>query len=511
MIGKIGRNLSIGVDLGQLTGAFRFPVCFPFDREANGDVREAFRFGSRGAWRPWRQLRRTLAWGMTGVPSPAPARATIPSLIKGTFMTTESDQPFAGVRVVEFGQFVAVPYAAQLLGEGGAEVIKVEALEGDPTRRLNPIAPSESRTFISRNRSKRALPLSLSDPTARPVIDALLGWADVVLTNFRPGLAEKLGLDWDSLKGAYPRLVVGAVSPFGKHGPDAGLAGMDIVVQARSGLMAANGRIVDGRPAAGDPVSADYMCAMSLAFGVSAALLRREKTGRGGSVDVSLMRAAMTLANNQLLRADRFDLKRNEAVLEELRLRRENKATFEEQLSVIPSARAMPLLKVYFRTYETADNVIAVACGSQKLRESFITATGLSDPGLQATDLRGWDEHYDALQAQAETLFRTQPSSHWVQALSAEGVPVSPVRFPIELFDDEQAVANGFFHRIEHPLAGDIQVLAPPVELDAGGFTPGFAMAPFGSETRSLLAELGFAGETIDSLISAGATHAGSD
>ena len=216
----------------------------------------------------------------------------------------DSRQPFAGIRVVEFGQFVSVPFCAQLLAEGGAQVIKVEALSGDPTRVLRQIAPLETRTFISRNRGKRSLPLALRNARAKPVIDALLRWADVALMNFRPGLDAELGLDPATLKSRWPRLVVGAVTAFGKQGPEARLAGMDTVVQARTGLMAANGRMEDGRPAPGDPVSADYMCAMSLAFGISAALLRRERTGIGGSVDVSLMQAAMTLANNQLVRSE---------------------------------------------------------------------------------------------------------------------------------------------------------------------------------------------------------------
>ena len=101
-------------------------------------------------------------------------------------------QPFAGIRVVEFGQFVAVRFCGQMLADGGAEVVKIEAPNGDPTRHLNPIAPGETRTFLSRNRGKHSLPLHLSAPEARPVIEALLAWADVVLINFRPGLEKKL-------------------------------------------------------------------------------------------------------------------------------------------------------------------------------------------------------------------------------------------------------------------------------------------------------------------------------
>jgi len=421
--------------------------------------------------------------------------------------TTESQQPFDGLRVVEFGQFVAVPFAAQLLAEGGAQVIKIEALEGDPTRRLRPLAPGETRTFISRNRGKRSLPLALSDPAAKPVIDALLAGADVALMNFRPGTAEKLGLGAETLSSQYPRLIVGTVTAFGQKGPEAGHAGMDIVVQARSGLMAANGRMIDGRPAPGDPVSADYMCAMSLAFGVSAALLRRERTGLGGLVDTSLMQAAMTLANNQLVRSEEQDGARHRAVLERLEAQRAAGASYADQLEGMPSIRALPMVMVYFRTYETADAAIAVACGSHSLRVKFIDAIGLTDPGLDAVDDSGMREHYDELTQQAEAVLRRRPSAEWLDVLQEAGVPVSQVKFPVELFDDPQAEANDMFHILEHPSAGRFKVLSPPVRLEDGGFKPAPATAEFGSETESILAELGFSGAQIDELVSGKVTH----
>src|SRR5437868_2884916 len=159
-------------------------------------------------------------------------------------------RPFAGLEVVEFGQFIAVPFCAQLLAEGGAHVIKVGSLEGDPVRNLAPLAPGETRHFISRNRGKHTLPLDLRHPGARPVIDRLVARADVVLTNFRPGLAEEIGLDYASLAPRHPRVVVGNVSAFGRRGPDAKLAGMDMVVQARSGPRCAQraGRTRSRRP-----------------------------------------------------------------------------------------------------------------------------------------------------------------------------------------------------------------------------------------------------------------------
>ena len=435
-----------------------------------------------------------------------------------------SERPFEGIRVVEFGQFVAVPFAAQLLAEGGARVIKVEPADGDPARRLRPLAPTrpdeeqstsasakpiapETRTFLSRNRGKRSLPLALRHPEARPVIDALLTWADVVLMNFRPGLAEDLGLGAAALCARFPRLIIGSVSAFGSRGPEADRAGMDIVVQARSGLMAANGRVVDGRPATGDPVSADYMCAMTLAFGVSAALLRRERTGRGGHVDTSLLQAAMTLANNQLVRAEGEDGPVHREVLDRLDALRAAGAPYTAQAEIIPSVRARSMSQVYFRTYETADATIAVACGSPPLRERFMRVIGLDDPGLVANPDPHLDAHYDALKLKAEAKLRQRSSTDWVAELNEAGVPVSTVRFPIELIDDPQTAANGMFHTFRHPTVGDVTALSPPVNLDAEGFTPASPTAPLGSDTAAILTELGFAGDQTDALLNTKVTR----
>ena len=410
-------------------------------------------------------------------------------------------QPFAGIRVVEFGQFVSVPFCAQLLAEGGAEVIKVEALAGDPTRLLRQIAPLETRTFISRNRGKRSLPLALRSAGAEPVIERLLSWADVALMNFRPGLAEEIGLDDKTLRRRFPRLVSGTVTAFGRHGPEASLAGMDTVVQARTGLMAANGRIVDGRPAPGDPVSADYMCAMSLAFGISAALLRRERTGVGGSVDVSLMQAAMTLANNQLMRSEDEDRAPHGHVLARLAEQRREGVGFVEQARRMSSARALPMVKVYLRTYDTADAPIAVACGSRSLRVKFLAALGLEDAALDTDDAERQSAYYDDLMRQAEAVMATRTAAEWSAQLNAVGVPVAQVRFPVEMFDDEQAHANGMFHRLRHPTAGDFTVLAPPVGINGEGFRPREAVQPFASESRAILGELGFSEAEVDALI----------
>lgn len=420
-----------------------------------------------------------------------------------------SEQPFAGVRVVEFGQFVAVPVAAQLLADGGAEVIKVETPTGDPIRGILPLAPGESRYFITRNNGKHSLPLALSDPAARPVIEALTASADVVLMNLRPGLAAKLGLDSEQLLKKHPKLIVGSVTGFGLNGPEANDAGMDLVVQARTGLMAANGRITEGRPTAGDPVSADYMCAMTLAFGVSTALLRRERTGVGGIVDTSLMQAGLALTASQLVRSDDHDATKQQHLLDKLQKARLQRASYAEQLEITRPTQRAQMFLVYYRTFATSDGFIAVACGSSGLRVKFGAVLGIDDAALADGFDDDLDAHYQALTHEVEQLIAAESSEYWENALRAAGVPVSTVRLPLELYDDEQINTNNFLHRFSHPSAGNMTVVAPPLSLDGNGFRPGEPTQPFGSQTRALLQDLGFSQDKVDSLIDAGITHDG--
>ena len=416
-----------------------------------------------------------------------------------------SEQPFDGIRVVEFGQFVAVPFAAQLLSEGGAEVIKIESLEGDPTRRLAQLAPMESRIYLSRNRGKRSLPLHLRHEQAPAIIDALLSRADVALMNFRPGLAEQLGLDAATLRTRYPRLIVATVTPFGRYGPDAGLAGMDIVVQARSGLMVANGRQLDGRPMSGDPVSADYMAAMSLAFGIASALYRRTFSGQGGEVHASLMQAAMTLNNNQMLRVESADGPVHDESRERLAELRARGADYAEQRSAQPSARARTMADIYFRTYTTADGWMAIACGSRKLRAAFVEAVGLADP--HAGDEVKDPDYYPKLQTAAEQRMLECTTSEWEATLANAGVPASRVLLPFEILDDPQPAANDMLYDLEHPQIGKVRLLAPPVALDKVGFQQQPPSQPFASETRDILDELGFGDSQIDGFVESGVTR----
>ena len=419
-----------------------------------------------------------------------------------------SSRPFAGIEVVEFGQFIAVPFCAQLLAEGGARVTKIEALEGDPVRQLSPLAPGETRHFLSRNRGKRSLPLDLRHPRAQEVIERLLARADVILTNFRPGLAEEFGLDWTSLAPRFPRLIVGSVSAFGRRGPDARLAGMDLVVQARTGLMASLGRVEDGVPATGEAPVADYVCALSLAFGIPSALLRRERTGRGGEVEAALMMAALVAQNNSMVRVESVDGAEHAKVRARLAAMRAAGRPFTEQDEIVPSARTPGMVNVYYRTYATKDDVVGVACVSPGLQRAFMEVLGLVDDAPRGADRAALERHYTGLAERCEKVLASRTAAEWKPIFDKRGVPGAAVRFSAELFDDEQARANGFFHDLPHPALGPVRVLAPPVKLDGGGFQPGAPTPAFASQTRAILGELGFEAAAIDALLAAKVTRA---
>jgi crotonobetainyl-CoA:carnitine CoA-transferase CaiB-like acyl-CoA transferase len=423
----------------------------------------------------------------------------------------DNARPFAGIEVVEFGQFIAVPFCAQLLSEGGAHVIKVESVDGDPVRQLAPLAPGETRHFISRNRGKHSLPLDLRHPSARRVVDRLLARADVVLTNFRPGLAAELGLDWASLAPRYPRLVVGNVSAFGRRGPAARLAGMDLVVQARSGLMAAGGNIQDGVPTGGENPVVDYMCAMTLSFGIASALLRRTATGRGGEVDVSLLMAAMMAQNNNMVRIESADGAAHAAILGRLAEMRATGRPYAEQAALTPQIRPPGTVHVYYRTYATRDAALAVACGSPALRRAFMRTVGLADEALDRpiADREKEAQHYRTLRRAVEAALASRSTAEWQAAFEAAGVPAAGVRLPIELLDDEQPLANGMLHDVIHPALGRLRVLASPVALDGGGFVSAPVTPPFGSETREILGGLGFSAAEVETFVADGLTREG--
>lgn len=413
--------------------------------------------------------------------------------------------PFEGLRVVEFGRFIAAPYCCQLLADGGADVIKVEPLIGDDTRHHGQIVPGEGRQFLNKNRGKRSLAVDLNDPTALRAVRTLCERADVIVANFRPGQAEKLGLAYEQLREANPRLIFAENTAYGRKGPMAGKPGMDVVLAAYSGMV----NVTEAGPLQPPQPIIDYTAGLLLAWGISTALYTRERMGHGQRLDVALLHAALVLQNNGVNHIDAIDEWRHEFV-EYLKTAFQNGDTWADVLAKYDSLQPHAASRAYYGFLRTADGMISIAALPQPLRVKFMDLVGFDDPWSRNPS---WvpDDAYayqEELAATVEAKLSEHPTDYWVEKLTAAGIPVAPMRLREQLIDDEQVTANGFVTRLEHELVGGLTVVAPPVAFSETPLAVREASPLLGQHSVEILAEAGMDGATIERLLQAGAVVA---
>ncbi|MGH2587804.1 MAG: CaiB/BaiF CoA transferase family protein [Dehalococcoidia bacterium] len=398
-----------------------------------------------------------------------------------------------------------MPYCAQLLADGGADVIKVEPLEGDPSRRNGQVVPTEARQYLNKNRGKRSLALDIDHLEALTAVQTLLRGADVVLTNSRPGQAERLGLDYTSVAAGNPRVVYAENTAFGTAGPMAGAPGMDMMMQAYAGLTVVTEQ--GPRPQT-DPLI-DYGAALLLAWGIATALYHRERTGRGQRLDVSLLQAALVLQNNHLNHIDAIDGWREEFV-EELKTAFAEGKSWGDVLARRDALQPHAFARAYYGFFPTADGTISIAAGGRVNQLRVLKLLGLEDrwvtePGWMPEDAAAHMEH---THGQVASVLRTRSTAHWLQAFATAGVPASALQLPEQILDDEQAWANGYFVRLEHDLIGGMTAVAPPVRFSDSPLWAERASPTLGCHSREILAEAGLDTATIERLVDAGAVRA---
>jgi crotonobetainyl-CoA:carnitine CoA-transferase CaiB-like acyl-CoA transferase len=375
------------------------------------------------------------------------------------------------------GVFMAAPYASMQLADLGARVIKVEdPRSGDPVRASGPFLDGESSPYLRLNRNKESVALDLKSTAGKQAFLALVETADVVIENLRPGAMVRLGLDSARVQAVNPRVVYASGSGWGQDGPLAPLPGLDIMAQARSGIMSITGT-PGGEPVkVGVPVC-DLVCGLYLALAVTAALRERDRTGVGQSIDVSLFEAGVSLA---VWEAGRYF------------------ATGEVG-GPLGSAHQS---QAPYQAFQTADGWLTIGANTPNtwagLCRTLDMAAELADEGYSDASRR--HARRGELLDVIESRTRNRSTADLLAALNEAGVPCAPINDYGEVFTDAHLNARGFFWDAPHPALGPVRQIGSPMRFSRTPAVRGVAGPPLGADTREVLSRAGVPADVVDAV-----------
>ncbi len=374
--------------------------------------------------------------------------------------------PLAGLVVADFAQLAQGPFATQILGDMGAEIIKIEPPKGDWMRHwsmANLFLAGEGASFLSFNRNKRSIALDLKHPLGKEAALRLVDRADVVIENFRPGVMDRLGLGYETLAARNPRIIYCASSGWGQTGAYVTLPGQDLLVQALAGVGYLNGNADEPPQGVGVGI-ADFTAGFHIVYGVLAALYARERTGRGQRVDVNLLNSILNLHTQEV------SLYLNGAGLP------------QRSRSDIPGA----YLGAPYGFYQTKDGYIAIAMNPLNKLAALIGVKGYEDRS-ESQVMDGRDE----IRADLQRGFLTKTTQEWLDILLAEDIWCGPVNDFAAVERDPQIAENEMIVEWEHPTAGTVRGVGIAVKFQG---TPGEIRRPaplLGEHTAELLQEFG--------------------
>jgi formyl-CoA transferase len=386
--------------------------------------------------------------------------------------------PLTGVRVVEVGNYMAAPFCAMQLADLGAEVIKVEHPDGgDQVRQSAPLIEGEGSAFMRLNRNKRSIALDLKADLGKEIFRKLVATADVVVENLRPGTMNDLGLDYESLERINRGLIYVAASGWGQDGPLRDQPGMDIMAQARSGLMSITGT-PGGEPVkVGVPVC-DLVCALYGALAAVAALYARGDDGKGQFIDVSLLEAGVSLA---IWEAGSF---------------------FATGEIPQPSGSAHQSAAPY-QAFRSANGWLTIGATTPPNWKALCEALGLQDllRDVRYANASLRHRHREALAATIESVTATQPTQHWLAVLGDAGVPCAPIEDFGQVFTDPHLLARSYYWDAPHRTVGSVRQLGSPMRFSRTAVRRDHAGPLLGEDSAVLLAELGYGPADVRNLI----------
>ncbi len=412
-----------------------------------------------------------------------------------------------GIRVLACTQIVAGPFTGVVLSDFGAEVVKLEPLEGEGYRTSGAVVPNEGKRFQSLNRGAKSLAIDLGTPEGRETVHRLIPGFDAIIINYRPGVPERLGLDYETLSALHPGLIYCSITGFGEEGPWAHRGATDLVASAYAGLIAGDEKIhPDGSPEQMTPAISDYVTGLACAASIIAALYHRKETGKGQRIDAALLRSALAIQDFYVMRQPVTDVVLRDPMLEQVRELRAAGGTYQEVLDARRAYRwagAGPP-RLYYTGYNASDGSIVLGCLTKATRAGARRVLGMTE---DQTDDEGFDpklpenvEKVSRWKEQVAARIRAKPVAHWLEAFGNEGVPVAPVQLPEELADDPQVEALGAMVDFDHPVTGPQRVVGPITRMSE---TPTRAYRPspaLGQHTDEVLSAAGFTPEEIDAL-----------
>jgi crotonobetainyl-CoA:carnitine CoA-transferase CaiB-like acyl-CoA transferase len=386
--------------------------------------------------------------------------------------------PLAGVRVLDLTTVLVGPYCTQILAEMGADVLKVEAPEGDVVRLIGPARhPGMGCMFLTINRGKRSIALDLKQPEGRDALLRLARNADVLVTNIRPRAMARLGLDYEEVRAVNPRIVYASVLGFGQDGPYAAQPAYDDLMQGATGIAALNGHgggaDEEVAPRYVPLAMADRITGLAAVGAINAALLHRERTGQGQRVEVPMFETMAGFVLGDHLGGRVFD----------------------PPLDAGGYAR---LLSPGRRPYRTRDGFVCTMIYNDRQWRNFCAAAGL--PDLVSEDPRFAShatrtENIDAILAMLERVFAERDTAEWVRVLEEADLPVAPLHTLGSIVRDPHLVASGFFSSEEHPTEGRLVRMAPAARFSADGAAPSAPLRPaprLGEHGAEALREAGY-------------------